>query len=333
MVTAVAQLPTVARLAESVQAAGDERRPPSASCCAPLIGAIVVSAVLHAGVGVLALCAVPQALDGKPEASISVELVMEAPPLGAGGGTAGDGAATITLATGSPTAVAADAPDAEAANPPVVETPAPEADVPVPDVAASPPRLEAKPKASSKTTAAPQRQKKRTQPAATVSPKQQEIAKPTTTNASNDAVSTTQAAPAIMADPGTAEPGKAASVSDGPAEPGTGGGGAASTGHSGARMAAAGGGRAQILDAYARVLWARIAAHKPKGLRLAGRTGISFTVAADGSLLAARIARPSGNEELDRLALQAVQAAAPMPLPPAALGPQPLTFDIPFTFR
>lgn len=89
----------------------------------------------------------------------------------------------------------------------------------------------------------------------------------------------------------------------------------------------------RLLDAYGRDLWKRIAAHKPKGLQLVASTGISFVVAADGTLLTLSISRSSGRSELDHLALQAVRLAAPLPPLPSALGVRPMTFEISFNFR
>lgn len=88
-----------------------------------------------------------------------------------------------------------------------------------------------------------------------------------------------------------------------------------------------------LLDAYARDLWKRIAAHKPQGLQQVASTGVAFVVAPDGTLLAASITRSSGSSELDQLALQAVRSAAPLPPPPRALGGHPLSFEISFNFR
>lgn len=307
--TAATMPPDGATLAEIVQAAGDERRPPPAARRAPLIGAIVVAAALHAGAAVLAWQATQQARGGEPEVPIAVELVMEAPPVGAGGATSGTAE-----------------PDQDSQ--PVADVPPAKADVSVPDATAASSRPPAKPKAPAKVTVAPRRQVKRTASPAAATPTQDEAPKPSSADARSDAPSPSTEPAAV------ANPGGAASAADGVAEPGRGSGGAASAGRAGAGTTVAGAERARILDAYGRVLWARIAAHKPKGLRLVGRTGVSFTVAADGSLLAARIAQPSGNEELNLLALQAVRAAAPFPPPPpAVVGTQPLTFDIPFAFR
>lgn len=89
----------------------------------------------------------------------------------------------------------------------------------------------------------------------------------------------------------------------------------------------------RLLDAYGRDLWKRIAAHKPKGSQLVASTEISFVVATDGALLAVSVSRSSGKAELDRLALQAVHAAAPFPPPPSTLKAGSLTFEISFNFH
>lgn len=322
MVTAATIPPPGSRWAEIVRVAGDQRRSPPPGRRVPLIGAIVVSAVLHAGAVAVAVRVASQALGGEPEEPIAVELVIEAPPAGAGGGTATAGAEE----TKAPAPVAASPAASAPEQAPAVESSAADSDVSIADAAAAPQRPEAKPKPPPKAVAAPRRPKKRTDPPATVSPKPEDVDKRDTADAPDSAASAPHSEPA-----GVAEPGQTAPPATGPAASGGGGGGASSAARSGAGTAS--GERARILDAYGQALWARIAARKPKGLRLAGRSGVSFTVAADGSLLAARITQPSGNPELDRLALQAVQAAAPMPPPPPALGPQPLSFDIPFTFR
>lgn len=89
----------------------------------------------------------------------------------------------------------------------------------------------------------------------------------------------------------------------------------------------------QLLKLHGRAVWARIAEHKPDGLRLPGQAILSFTVGPDGALMAAVIARSSGNADIDRLALLTLDRASPFPQPPAALQTAPSTFVITFQFR
>ena len=87
------------------------------------------------------------------------------------------------------------------------------------------------------------------------------------------------------------------------------------------------------LAAYQRQLWARIAARKPAGIRLAGVATVRFAVAGDGALVAVDLAASSGNTALDRLALRTVRNASPFPPPPATAKEEQLVFTIPFSFH
>lgn len=84
------------------------------------------------------------------------------------------------------------------------------------------------------------------------------------------------------------------------------------------------------LALYGRVVWTRIAAHKPRGVRLPGTATVTFAIAPDGSLI---IAEVTGSTALDRLALETVRTAAPFPPPPPQATPAQLTFTVPFQFR
>lgn len=81
---------------------------------------------------------------------------------------------------------------------------------------------------------------------------------------------------------------------------------------------------------YARQLWQHIAARRPRGLNLPGVARIRFAVDATGQVSGVVIDRSSGTELLDRLALRTVARAAPMPAPPAALGPGLFAIDFSF---
>ena len=47
-----------------------------------------------------------------------------------------------------------------------------------------------------------------------------------------------------------------------------------------------------------------------------GTVLVSFTVAPDGGLAGVKVARSSGNAELDQIALDHIRRAAPFPVPP-----------------
>lgn len=85
--------------------------------------------------------------------------------------------------------------------------------------------------------------------------------------------------------------------------------------------------------AYAMLLWQRINANRPRGNLLQGQAVVSFRLDRNGGLLAITIARSSGVATLDRLALRAVRASAPFPLPPDELNDAQLDFAVPVNFR
>jgi len=87
------------------------------------------------------------------------------------------------------------------------------------------------------------------------------------------------------------------------------------------------------LAAYSRQVWARIERRKPRDIHAPGVATVTFALAADGSLLSARLSAGSGNDGLDHAALDAVAAAAPFSPPPAGISPARLVFSIPFQFR
>lgn len=64
--------------------------------------------------------------------------------------------------------------------------------------------------------------------------------------------------------------------------------------------------------------------------RARGTAVISFKISGNGGLVAASVAKSSGNARLDQAALRAVQRAAPFPRPPAGAK---RSFTLPFTSR
>lgn len=84
--------------------------------------------------------------------------------------------------------------------------------------------------------------------------------------------------------------------------------------------------------AYAALVNAQIAQHRPRG-GSKGTVHILFTINQDGSLQNAQISHPSGSSRLDRQALRAVHKAAPFPPPPAEMSATQRTFDMPFHFK
>ncbi|HUD51870.1 energy transducer TonB, partial [Parvibaculum sp.] len=91
--------------------------------------------------------------------------------------------------------------------------------------------------------------------------------------------------------------------------------------------------RAAGIRAYGSLVWRRIAERKPKGIHLPGTAYVNFALTGEGAIAAIRIARSSGNPELDAMALRTIESAAPFDPPPSGLAPQDLVFEIPFNFR
>jgi protein TonB len=88
-----------------------------------------------------------------------------------------------------------------------------------------------------------------------------------------------------------------------------------------------------ILNGYASRLWSHIASRRPRGMRLAGTTTVTFSLSRTGELGNLSITGKSGNPMLDNLALRTIRGAAPFPAPPEALDEGQLRFTIPFSFR
>ncbi len=87
------------------------------------------------------------------------------------------------------------------------------------------------------------------------------------------------------------------------------------------------------LRLYGQIVWARITAHKPRGVRLPGTATVTFALSAEGGLISAAITDSDGSSSLDRLALDTVRNAAPFPPPPPHATAAQLTFSVPFHFR
>ena len=78
--------------------------------------------------------------------------------------------------------------------------------------------------------------------------------------------------------------------------------------------------------AYASEVWGRLARHKPRaGQR--GSASVAFSISANGSVGAVRIARSSGNTRIDQLAMQTVRSAAPFPPPPSGSASYTIRID------
>lgn len=270
-----------------------------------MIAAALVSAALHAGIGVL-VSRSPLPTRAIPATElVSVEIVAEV----------------------------AEVPEDEPAT-----RPADEAAPATPDPPAAPAATEAKPAAERAAPAPPpQRAKPRSPPTPAAASRRHrpdrrepdavaEAASPQAAEASADGGSTPDT---IAPEPSDEHP-RAEAADEGGAVTGR---EEAQPGVRVGRAAEPEAGRAELLDVYSRAVWKRIAAHKPKGLRLPGTTRLSFTVAVDGALLAVSVVRSSGNPDLDQLALRTVREAAPLPPPPRGLRTAPLTFEISFAFR
>ena len=87
-----------------------------------------------------------------------------------------------------------------------------------------------------------------------------------------------------------------------------------------------------VRDRYARQLWQHILEWKPPGATVAGTAVVQFAIDRGGALRQLALAQSSGSARLDRIALRSVRLAAPMPLPPAELGDDDLSFSLAFSF-
>ena len=91
--------------------------------------------------------------------------------------------------------------------------------------------------------------------------------------------------------------------------------------------------RAQGRAAYGRLVWKKIAEAKPAGLHQKGSVDVRFVVTSQGALRSVEIFNSTGNANLEALARETLARAAPFPPPPAELGPEDFTFEIPFNFQ
>lgn len=85
--------------------------------------------------------------------------------------------------------------------------------------------------------------------------------------------------------------------------------------------------------AYRQAVWAKVHAQRPRGGGQVAVATVRFRLDGAGALLAADLARSSGDALLDRLALRAVRAASPFPPAPAGVGADRLVFTLPIRFR
>lgn len=309
-----------------------------------LLTAVILSVALHLGIGVLVARSAEEMAGASEAEPVVVELITEEParepePESAEGPPTAE---MPPLVTSPGATTASPAPHPQPPTHPATPTSA------APDAAPDHPRSEPPresappilltPPAPSRPQVTPKRQAvappERSQPEESRRPEEAETTQAlVATSAEISPLSSPeQSAATDAAEPGSSVEANVTPVTNSAATPATTVTGPSAPSTSGGR-ASTQAGRSSALAQYNRAIWQRIAAHKPKGVHLPGRTLVSFTVAANGALQGAAIAQPSGNDELDRLALSTVRAAAPLPPLPPALGTQPLSFEIPFAFH
>src|SRR5690606_11289798 len=74
----------------------------------------------------------------------------------------------------------------------------------------------------------------------------------------------------------------------------------------------------------------------PRGARSRREEGlvqVSFAINASGSVVSARIARSSGNAELDKAALDMLHRASPVPAPPPEIASGRMNLSVPVQFN
>lgn len=86
------------------------------------------------------------------------------------------------------------------------------------------------------------------------------------------------------------------------------------------------------LQAYQQILWAQIAAHRPRATRMAGTVRVRFQLDHGGALISCEVTKSSGLMLLDGIALRSVRQASPFPAPPEELAEDALQFEVPVTF-
>ncbi len=77
---------------------------------------------------------------------------------------------------------------------------------------------------------------------------------------------------------------------------------------------------------------ARLVKFKPAGAGATGVAVVAFTLGADGQVLSATLAHPSGHVKLDEAAVAMVRRASPLPAPPAELS-APVSLTVPIRYR
>ena len=110
----------------------------------------------------------------------------------------------------------------------------------------------------------------------------------------------------------------------------------ASAGASGSRGAQASKGRISASQGsvrnYGGTVNAWIARNKPSPSGVTGTVVIRLAISPSGNLISARVASSSGNPNLDRSALAAVQRSSPFPTPPSGAKAASLVFTYAFRF-
>lgn len=91
---------------------------------------------------------------------------------------------------------------------------------------------------------------------------------------------------------------------------------AAKAGAAGAKAGKAKGGSKMSPAAYSKAVMKKVRSTKKKKVKAKGVAVVAFSVGRDGSLAGARIARSSGDADLDRVAVEHIHRAAPFPVPP-----------------
>ncbi|MBU2982639.1 TonB family protein [Lentibacter algarum] len=90
--------------------------------------------------------------------------------------------------------------------------------------------------------------------------------------------------------------------------------------------------RNSLLGKWGGQIRARVARRSPRGVGR-GKAVVRITVSADGSLISARLAKSSGNNKIDKLALHAVKRAGRFPAAPKQLGISKHTFNLPIVSK
>ena len=91
---------------------------------------------------------------------------------------------------------------------------------------------------------------------------------------------------------------------------------AAKAGAAGAKAGKAKGGSKMSPAAYSKAVMKKVRSTKKKKVKARGVAVVAFSVGRDGGLAGARIARSSGDAELDRVAVEHIHRSAPFPVPP-----------------